>query len=134
MNHRVKISHPSSNATRHPAMEPPLPTDEQQFVNDERISFSRLDNKYIAVQDDGAEFEFNATLKRWVPASEGDVDAVTGKDTLNGAAPAPEADSGSRRKRTDDAENGAEVSAVPAPLRARHFAPGVQTIHVYVPD
>ncbi|KAF3764808.1 hypothetical protein M406DRAFT_340337 [Cryphonectria parasitica EP155] len=45
-----------------------FPTDPAQFDNDDRISFSRLDNKYIAVQEsDGTEFEFDAQLKRWVP-------------------------------------------------------------------
>ncbi|PSS03563.1 hypothetical protein BD289DRAFT_154221 [Coniella lustricola] len=45
-----------------------FPTDPAQFDSDDRISFSRLDNKYIAVQEsDGTEFEFDAQLKRWVP-------------------------------------------------------------------
>ncbi|KAK4185514.1 putative nuclear mrna splicing factor-associated protein [Podospora australis] len=34
---------------------------------DERISYSKLDNKYIAVQEDGTEFEFDEGLKRWIP-------------------------------------------------------------------
>ncbi|KAK3995404.1 putative nuclear mrna splicing factor-associated protein [Cladorrhinum sp. PSN332] len=37
------------------------------FDQDDRISFSRLDNKYIAVQEDGTEYEFDEGLKRWVP-------------------------------------------------------------------
>jgi HIV Tat-specific factor 1 len=44
----------------------PFPTDPQEFGNDERISFSRLDNKYIGVLDDGSEFEWDAQLKRWI--------------------------------------------------------------------
>ncbi|KAJ4416532.1 hypothetical protein N0V85_002253 [Neurospora sp. IMI 360204] len=44
-----------------------FPTDPEEFDKDERISFSKLDNKYIAVQDDGAEYEFDEGLKRWLP-------------------------------------------------------------------
>ena len=47
-----------------------FPTDIQEFDGDDRISFSRLDNKFIAVQDDGTELEFDSELKRWVPAEE----------------------------------------------------------------
>ncbi|KAI2635303.1 hypothetical protein GGS21DRAFT_75060 [Xylaria nigripes] len=45
----------------------PFPTDPQEFDGDDRISFSRLDNKHIGVLDDGSEFEWDAQLKRWVP-------------------------------------------------------------------
>ncbi|RFU36030.1 hypothetical protein B7463_g373, partial [Scytalidium lignicola] len=45
----------------------PFPTDPEEFDSDERISFSKLDNKFLLVQEDGAEFEFDNTLKRWVP-------------------------------------------------------------------
>ncbi|KAK3396429.1 hypothetical protein B0T20DRAFT_417719 [Sordaria brevicollis] len=44
-----------------------FPTEIEEFDKDERISFSKLDNKYIAVQDDGTEYEFDAGLKRWLP-------------------------------------------------------------------
>ncbi|KAI6372242.1 hypothetical protein MCOR25_003761 [Pyricularia grisea] len=44
-----------------------FPTDPAEFDNDERISFSRLENKYIAVQEDGAEYEWDGGLRRWIP-------------------------------------------------------------------
>lgn len=44
-----------------------FPTDISQFDEDDRISYSQLDHKYIAVQDDGTEFEFDTSLKRWIP-------------------------------------------------------------------
>jgi HIV Tat-specific factor 1 len=44
-----------------------FPTNLEEFDQDERISYSKLDNKYIAVQDDGTEFEFDEGLKRWIP-------------------------------------------------------------------
>lgn len=47
-------------------MSRPLPTNVQEFDSDDRISFSKLDDKFIAVHDDGEEYEFNPELKRWV--------------------------------------------------------------------
>ncbi|KAI0095797.1 hypothetical protein GGR51DRAFT_544596 [Nemania sp. FL0031] len=53
-------------------LEPPpglsFPTDPNDFDSDERISFSRLDSKYIGVLDDGSEFEWDAQLRRWIPS------------------------------------------------------------------
>ena len=46
----------------------PFPTNPQEFDSDERISFSRLDNKFVGVLDDGSEFEWDAQLKRWIPS------------------------------------------------------------------
>ena len=43
----------------------PLPTNPDDFGQDDRISFSRLDNKHIAVLDDGQEMEFDTDLRRW---------------------------------------------------------------------
>ena len=51
--------------------QPPLsnfPTNPEDFDADDRISFSKLDNKFILEADDGQEFEFDEALKRWVPA------------------------------------------------------------------
>lgn len=58
-------------------MEPNFPTDVQEFDSDDRISFSRLDKKFIAVHDDGTEFEFDADSKKWTLVEEDllDVDA-----------------------------------------------------------
>jgi HIV Tat-specific factor 1 len=44
-----------------------FPTNPEEFGHDERISYSKLDNKYIAVQDDGTEYEFDDGLRRWIP-------------------------------------------------------------------
>ncbi|KAK3897127.1 putative nuclear mrna splicing factor-associated protein [Staphylotrichum tortipilum] len=44
-----------------------FPTNTDEFDQDDRISYSKLDNKYIAVQDDGTEYEFDQELKRWIP-------------------------------------------------------------------
>jgi HIV Tat-specific factor 1 len=50
-----------------------FPTNPEDFDSDERISFSKLDNKYIAVQDDGTEYEFDRDLRRWVPIIDEDL-------------------------------------------------------------
>lgn len=52
-------------------MEPPFPTNIQEFDSDDRISFSKLDNKFIAVRNDGSEFEFDSETKEWVPIDDG---------------------------------------------------------------
>ena len=44
-----------------------FPTNQDEFNHDDRISFSRLDNKYIAVHDDGTEYEFERESQRWIP-------------------------------------------------------------------
>lgn len=46
-------------------MDTPFPNDVEQFDKDERISFSRLDNKFIAVHDDGTEYEWDSASRRW---------------------------------------------------------------------
>ena len=44
-----------------------FPTDPQTFDSDERISFSTLDKKFLLVDANGEEYEFDDALKRWVP-------------------------------------------------------------------
>ncbi|RDL42297.1 Uncharacterized protein BP5553_02276 [Venustampulla echinocandica] len=44
-----------------------FPTSPEEFDADDRISFSKLDNKFLLVQEDGTEFEFDDALKRWIP-------------------------------------------------------------------
>lgn len=43
-----------------------FPTNPEEFDADDRISFSKLDNKFVLVQHDGTEFEFDDAIKRWV--------------------------------------------------------------------
>lgn len=45
----------------------PFPTNAEEFDADDRISFSKLDQKFLLVQDDGTEFEFDDAIKRWIP-------------------------------------------------------------------
>ncbi|KAL8746671.1 MAG: hypothetical protein Q9184_007717, partial [Pyrenodesmia sp. 2 TL-2023] len=47
---------------------PSFPTNPEDFDADDRISFSKLDSKFILETQDGQEFEYDDALKRWVPA------------------------------------------------------------------
>lgn len=44
-----------------------FPQDPTEFDSDPRISFSKLDDKFILEADDGQEFEYDTVLKRWIP-------------------------------------------------------------------
>jgi len=44
-----------------------FPTNPEEFDSDDRISFSKLDNKFLLVQEDGTEYEFEDVIKRWIP-------------------------------------------------------------------
>ncbi|KAH7328667.1 hypothetical protein B0I35DRAFT_418002 [Stachybotrys elegans] len=83
-----------------------FPTDPRDFDSDERISFSRLDNKHIAVHDDGTEYEFDTQSKRWVLAEESALEQEL-HDITAGAAPSQD-DDPSSRKRKNGNESGPE--------------------------
>lgn len=85
-----------------------FPTDIQEFDADDRISFSRLDNKFIAVHDDGTEFEFDTELRRWVPAEEEPLDHEVQNLGQGSSGQAVYADATQRQL---GAENGSEVSS-----------------------
>lgn len=51
----------------HTQIESPFPTNPELFGSDDRISFSKLDNKYILVQGNGIGFEFDNAISRWIP-------------------------------------------------------------------
>ena len=44
-----------------------FPKNVEDFDADTRVSFSKLDNKFILETDAGQEYEFDEKLKRWVP-------------------------------------------------------------------
>jgi hypothetical protein len=45
---------------------PAFPQDPAEFDSDPRISWSKLDEKFILETEDGQEFEYDTGLKRWV--------------------------------------------------------------------
>ncbi|KAJ4394616.1 hypothetical protein N0V93_003835 [Gnomoniopsis smithogilvyi] len=81
-----------------------FPTDPAEFENDDRISFSKLDNKHIAVQEsDGTEFEFDAQLRRWIPLADEDEEAlILQQQSAYGAASPSDAQFGNGKKRKQD--------------------------------
>ncbi|UKZ79563.1 hypothetical protein TrVFT333_007321 [Trichoderma virens FT-333] len=96
-------------------MDLPFPTDVQEFDSDERISFSKLDNKFIAVHDDGTEFEFDADQKKWVPAEEEPLEDDL--DDLREYSGTPADDDASNKKRKQGVENGDANDGTPKPAR-----------------
>ncbi|EXJ77349.1 hypothetical protein A1O3_09575 [Capronia epimyces CBS 606.96] len=44
-----------------------FPQSPSSFDTDPRVSFSKLDNKFVLETDEGNEFEWDAALKRWIP-------------------------------------------------------------------
>lgn len=45
----------------------PFPMTAEDFETDERVSFSRLTNKWTLETEDGAEYEYDEALRRWIP-------------------------------------------------------------------
>ena len=45
-----------------------FPQTPEEFDDDPRVSYSKLDQKWILENDDGNEFEFDSALKRWIPS------------------------------------------------------------------
>jgi len=44
-----------------------FPQNPEEFDADPRVSFSKLDSKFILETEEGQQFEFDDGLKRWVP-------------------------------------------------------------------
>lgn len=44
-----------------------FPQSPSSFDADPRVSFSKLDNTFILETEEGNEFEWDTTLKRWIP-------------------------------------------------------------------
>lgn len=44
-----------------------FPQSPSAFDADERVSFSRLDSKFILETEEGNEYEWDSDLKKWVP-------------------------------------------------------------------
>jgi HIV Tat-specific factor 1 len=44
-----------------------FPQSPSSFDADPRVSFSKLDDKFILETEEGNEFEWDTALKRWIP-------------------------------------------------------------------
>ncbi|KAI1105246.1 hypothetical protein F4804DRAFT_304752 [Jackrogersella minutella] len=96
-----------------------FPTDPREFEHDERISFSKLDNKYIAVQDDGSEFEWDSQLKRWIPVV--DEELLAQQQSAYGGAASPDDSSNlpNKKRKKSYANNGADSDRRGGPQQPR---------------
>ncbi len=56
-----------------PAPIKPFPLDPETFDTDDRISYSTVDKKFLLVDTQGDEYEFDDVLKRWVPILDEDL-------------------------------------------------------------
>lgn len=45
-----------------------FPTDPNEFGEDERISWSKLDDKWLLETEQGTEYAWDTALRRWVQA------------------------------------------------------------------
>lgn len=96
-----------------------FPTSPEDFDSDDRISFSKLDKKFILVQNDGSEFEFDDAIRRWIPVldealleEQQKAYMVAGVDDSEPVEPV-------KRKRKKEYVNGEEVSCPAQPISLR---------------
>lgn len=47
-----------------------FPQTPEDFESDSRVSYSKLEQKWLLEDDDGSEWEFNESLAKWVPATD----------------------------------------------------------------
>jgi hypothetical protein len=57
----------TANASADDGRQTGFPQSPSAFDEDERISWSRVDNKYLLETDEGNEYEWDDALRRWVP-------------------------------------------------------------------
>ncbi|KAA8908444.1 hypothetical protein FN846DRAFT_1010806 [Sphaerosporella brunnea] len=84
----------SYSADIQPHVPAPFPTTIEEFNADPRVSWSRLDNKWVLESDESAEYHFDEALKRWIPVIDESlaeqqqaIYAVAGVDENEPAAP-----------------------------------------------
>jgi len=107
-----------------------FPSDPLKFDSDDRISFSKLDNKYILVQDDGTEFEFDNALARWIPViDEALLEEQGAAYRVPGVDENEEVDA-KKRKRKKEYVNGEDVSLSGAPYRATMYGESESTLGI----
>ncbi|KAL5336928.1 putative nuclear mRNA splicing factor-associated protein [Aspergillus crustosus] len=69
----MALQDPKTDATESPSPFGNFPQDPSEFDSDPRISFSKLDNKFILETDDGQEYSYDTILKRWIPTVDDDL-------------------------------------------------------------
>ncbi|KAL4790190.1 hypothetical protein BDV19DRAFT_372732 [Aspergillus venezuelensis] len=69
----MALQDPKDGSTNSPPPFSNFPQDPADFDSDPRISFSKLDDKFILETDDGQEYSFDNILKRWIPTVDDDL-------------------------------------------------------------
>ncbi|KAL3491151.1 nuclear mRNA splicing factor-associated protein [Aspergillus germanicus] len=69
----MALHEPNNDATNSPPPFNNFPQDPSEFDSDPRISFSKLDNKFILETEDGQEYSYDTILKRWIPTVDEDL-------------------------------------------------------------
>ncbi|CZS95471.1 related to cold sensitive U2 snRNA supressor [Rhynchosporium agropyri] len=112
----------------------PFPTDPEDFDSDDRISFSKLDNKFVLVQPDGTEFEFDNAIKRWIPVVDEALLEEQQKAYVVAGVDEAEPVDALKRKRKKEYVNGEDEGgrAVKAPKKAKAPLPPRPNTAVYV--
>jgi HIV Tat-specific factor 1 len=98
-----------------------FPTNPVEFDSDDRISFSTLDNKFLLVQEDGTEFEFDEAIKRWIPVLDEALLEVQQRAYMVSGVDESEPVETMKRKRKKEYVNGEDVSLLP--LRIAELTP-----------
>jgi len=112
----------------------PFPTNPEEFDSDDRISFSKLDNKFVLVQPDGTEFEFDDAIKRWVPVVDEALLEEQQKAYVVAGVDEAEPVNALKRKRKKEYVNGEDEGgrATKAPKKAKAPLPPRLNTAVYV--
>ncbi|KAL4925846.1 U2 snRNP complex subunit CUS2 [Aspergillus undulatus] len=69
----MTLQDPKNDPVEFPPPFSNFPQDPADFDSDPRISFSKLDNKFILETDDGQEYSYDTILKRWIPTVDDDL-------------------------------------------------------------
>ena len=112
----------------------PFPSDPAEFDSDNRISFSKLDSKFLLVQDDGTEYEFDEAIKRWIPVVDEALREEQQKAYKVAGVDESELVDAKRKKRKKEYVNGEHEGgrAVKVPKKAKAPLPPRANTAVYV--
>ncbi|TVY56063.1 Splicing factor U2AF-associated protein [Lachnellula suecica] len=119
---------------RQPQEAPGFPTDPSEFDSDERISFSKLDKKFLLVQEDGTEFEFDDAIRRWRPVLDDALLEEQQKAYMVSGVDENEPVEAMKKKRKKEYINGEDEGgrAVKAPKKAKAPLPPRANTAIYV--
>lgn len=105
-----------------------FPTNPEEFDMDDRISFSKLDNKYLLVHENGTEYEFtegrNGADGRWIPVVDEELMEQQQRAYAVQGVDENEPVDAIKRKRKKEYVNGEDVSLSHDHRRSLYFSGG----------